>query len=41
MSNDVLYIPRKRTGAGALFSRIGTVAISGAVTSIIWVTLRR
>lgn len=41
MSNDVLYIPRKRTGAGALFSRLGTVAISGAVTSLIWVTLRR
>ncbi len=41
MANDVLYIPRKKTGTGAIFARLGTVAISGVVTSIIWVTLGR
>lgn len=41
MANDVLFIPRKKTGASEFFRRLGFVAVPAVITSTIWILLRR
>jgi polysaccharide biosynthesis/export protein len=41
MANDVLFIPRKKTGTREFFSRLGFVAVPAVITSVIWILIRR
>lgn len=41
MANDVLVVPRKRTGTREFFGRLGYVAVPAAITSVIWILLQQ